>query len=41
MVYPEQFTALMIASYFGLEEVVKQLLAKDSVDVDSKDGDIL
>ena len=38
MGYPKHFTALMIASYFGLEGVVKQLLAKDGVDVNSKDS---
>ena len=38
MDYPEHFTALMIASYFGLEGVVKLLLAQEGVDVDSKDS---
>ncbi|KAF4335794.1 ankyrin repeat [Fusarium beomiforme] len=35
---PQDFTTLMIASYFGLEQIVKPLLAIGNVEVDSKDG---
>ena len=37
MNFPEQFTGLMIASYFGLERVVKLLLEMDGVDLNSTD----
>jgi ankyrin repeat domain-containing protein 50 len=36
--FPEGFTTLMIASYFGLTTVVKLLLKLDSIDIDSKDS---
>jgi ankyrin repeat domain-containing protein 50 len=37
--FPEKFTALMIASYFGLSAVVKHLLSQgESTDLDSKDS---
>jgi ankyrin repeat domain-containing protein 50 len=36
--FPESFTTLMIASYFGLTAVVKLLLKLDGIDIDSKDG---
>ena len=35
--FPENFTVLMIASYFGLTAVVRHLLELDSVDLNSKD----
>jgi ankyrin repeat domain-containing protein 50 len=37
MDFPENFTSLMIASYFGLETVVKLLLEKDGVDLNLRD----
>ncbi|KAK3384177.1 ankyrin repeat-containing domain protein [Lasiosphaeria ovina] len=36
--FPQNFTTLMIASYFGLERVVKLLLKRDDVEVNSLDG---
>ncbi|PON21578.1 hypothetical protein TGAM01_v209609 [Trichoderma gamsii] len=36
--FPQNFTALMIASYFGLTTVMKLLLILDSTDVNSRDG---
>lgn len=36
--FPQEFTTLMIASYFGLEQIVKLLLGMDDVEVDSRDG---
>ena len=36
--FPKNFTTLMIASYFGLEAVVKHLLEVGGVDPNSKDG---
>jgi ankyrin repeat domain-containing protein 50 len=36
--FPENFTNLMIASYFGLGEVVKLLLQMDGIDLNSRDG---
>jgi ankyrin repeat domain-containing protein 50 len=36
--FPENFTDLMIASYFGLPAVVEHLLKLDSMDPNSKDG---
>ncbi|KAL6406443.1 Ankyrin repeat, PH and SEC7 domain containing protein secG [Ilyonectria robusta] len=36
--FPQDFTTLMITSYFGLEQIVKLLLGKDDVEVDSTDG---
>ena len=36
--FPENFTNLMIASYFGLGSVVKLLLQMNGVDLNSKDG---
>ena len=36
--FPENFTNLMIASYFGLGEVVELLLQMDGIDLNSKDG---
>ncbi|KAN0086322.1 hypothetical protein V8E54_000010 [Elaphomyces granulatus] len=36
--FPKNFTTLMIASYFGLEAVVKHLLGVGSIDLNSKDG---
>ncbi|KAN0067464.1 hypothetical protein V8E54_014333 [Elaphomyces granulatus] len=36
--FPENFTTLMIASYFGLEAVVKHLLEVGGIDLNSKDG---
>ncbi|KAN0070010.1 hypothetical protein V8E54_011591 [Elaphomyces granulatus] len=36
--FPENFTTLMIASYFGLEVVVKHLLGVGGIDLNSKDG---
>ncbi|KAN0070487.1 hypothetical protein V8E54_011356 [Elaphomyces granulatus] len=36
--FPNNFTTLMIASYFGLEAVVKHLLEVGGVDPNSKDG---
>ncbi|UKZ96666.1 uncharacterized protein TrAFT101_011444 [Trichoderma asperellum] len=36
--FPHSFTALMIASYFGLATVIKLLLKLDSTDLNSKDG---
>ncbi|RYP60682.1 hypothetical protein DL771_010422 [Monosporascus sp. 5C6A] len=36
--FPRDFTTLMIASYFGLEQLVKHQLGLDDVDVDSRDG---
>ncbi|RYP17884.1 hypothetical protein DL765_004282 [Monosporascus sp. GIB2] len=36
--FPRDFTTLMIASYFGLEQIVKHQLGLDDVDVDSRDG---
>ncbi|KAH7129661.1 putative ankyrin repeat-containing protein [Dactylonectria estremocensis] len=36
--FPQNFTTLMIASYFGLEQIVKLLLGIDNVEVDSRDG---
>ncbi|RYP66586.1 hypothetical protein DL769_005993 [Monosporascus sp. CRB-8-3] len=36
--FPRDFTTLMIASYFGLEQFVKHQLGLDDVDVDSRDG---
>ena len=36
--FPENFTTLMIASYFGLEAVVKRLLGLDGIDLNSQDG---
>ncbi|KAN0077469.1 Ankyrin repeat-containing domain protein [Elaphomyces granulatus] len=36
--FPEKFTDLMIASYFGLTAVVKHLLKIGSIDLNSKDG---
>src|SRR5277367_4201872 len=36
--FPKNFTNLMIASYFGLGEVVKHLLQMDGIDLNSKDG---
>jgi ankyrin repeat domain-containing protein 50 len=38
MDFPENFTTLMIASYFGLRAVVKVLLEIDSSGLDSKDN---
>ncbi|KAI8710751.1 SesA domain-containing protein [Fusarium sp. LHS14.1] len=35
---PQGFTTLMIASYFGLEQIVKHQLDMDEVEVDSRDG---
>ncbi|KAN0070035.1 hypothetical protein V8E54_011616 [Elaphomyces granulatus] len=36
--FPKNFTTLMIASYFGLEAVVKHLLGVGGIDLNSKDG---
>ncbi|KAL9473864.1 hypothetical protein ACSS6W_008244 [Trichoderma asperelloides] len=36
--FPRSFTALMIASYFGLTTVIKLLLKFDGTDLNSKDG---
>ena len=36
--FPQNFTTLMIASYFGLEAVVKHLLEVGGIDLNSKDG---
>src|SRR4029077_10160366 len=36
--FPEGFTTLMIASYFGLTTVIKPLLQLDSTGINSKDG---
>ena len=36
--FPENFTTLMIASYFGLEAVVTHLLEVGGIDLNSKDG---
>ncbi|KAH7124341.1 ankyrin repeat-containing domain protein [Dactylonectria macrodidyma] len=36
--FPQDFTTLMIASYFGLEQIVKLQLRIDDVEVDSRDG---
>ncbi|KAK0708278.1 hypothetical protein B0H67DRAFT_472200, partial [Lasiosphaeris hirsuta] len=36
--YPQNFTTLMIASYFGLEQVVKLLLKEDHIEVNSVDS---
>ena len=36
--FPRDFTSLMIASYFGLEQIVKHQLGLDNVDADSRDG---
>ncbi|KAN0077702.1 hypothetical protein V8E54_006006 [Elaphomyces granulatus] len=36
--FPENFTNLMIASYFGLEAVVKCLLGLDGINLNSQDG---
>ncbi|KAH7108965.1 hypothetical protein EDB81DRAFT_769315 [Dactylonectria macrodidyma] len=36
--FPQDFTTLMIASYFGLEQIVKLQLDTDEVEVDSIDG---
>ena len=36
--FPEKFTDLMIASYFGLTAVVKHLLKIGGIDLNSKDG---
>ena len=36
--FPEGFTTLMIATYFGLTTVVKLLLKLDSIGINSKDG---
>ncbi|KAN0070591.1 hypothetical protein V8E54_011460 [Elaphomyces granulatus] len=36
--FPENFTTLMIASYFGLEAVVKHLLEVGGIDINSQDG---
>ncbi|KAN0070262.1 ankyrin [Elaphomyces granulatus] len=36
--FPKNFTTLMIASYFGLEAVVKHLLGVGGIDPSSKDG---
>ena len=36
--FPKDFTTLMIASYFGLERVVKLLLKRDNGEVNSIDG---
>ncbi|RYP51033.1 hypothetical protein DL768_003533 [Monosporascus sp. mg162] len=37
-VFPRDFTTLMIASYFGLEQIVKHQLELDDINVDSRDG---
>jgi ankyrin repeat domain-containing protein 50 len=37
MDFPENLTGLIIASYFGLERVVKLLLEIDGVDLNSTD----
>ncbi|RSL82714.1 hypothetical protein CEP52_016898 [Fusarium oligoseptatum] len=36
--FPRDFTTLMIASYFGLEQIVKLQLDIDGIEVDSRDG---
>ncbi|KAN0073000.1 ankyrin [Elaphomyces granulatus] len=36
--FPKNFTTLMIASYFGLEAVVKHLLKLDGINLNSQDG---
>jgi ankyrin repeat domain-containing protein 50 len=36
--FPNNFTTLMIASYFGLCVVVRRLLKSDGIDLNSKDG---
>ncbi|GAB1311330.1 Ankyrin repeat domain-containing protein 50 [Madurella fahalii] len=38
MDFPQNFTTLMIASYFGLERVVELLLKEDDIQVNSLDG---
>ncbi|KAK1761310.1 ankyrin repeat-containing domain protein [Echria macrotheca] len=38
MDFPQDFTTLMIASYFGLEPVVELLLKEDDIQVNSLDG---
>ncbi|RYP02732.1 hypothetical protein DL764_005662 [Monosporascus ibericus] len=36
--FPRDFTTLMIASYFGLEQIVKHQLGLDDANVNSRDG---
>ncbi|RYC78527.1 hypothetical protein BFJ63_vAg18599, partial [Fusarium oxysporum f. sp. narcissi] len=36
--FPQNFTTLMIASYFGLEQIAKLQLCIEDVEVDSRDG---
>ena len=36
--FPENFTTIMIASYFGLQAVVKHLLEVGGIDLNSQDG---
>ncbi|CRG90005.1 Ankyrin repeat, PH and SEC7 domain containing protein secG [Talaromyces islandicus] len=36
--FPQNFTTLMIASYFGIEQIVKPLLENGDVEVDSTDS---
>ncbi|KAH7141570.1 hypothetical protein B0J13DRAFT_557045 [Dactylonectria estremocensis] len=36
--FPQSFTTLMIASYFGLDQIVKLVLGRDDVEVNTRDG---